>query len=78
MRFTGSVLLAGETHPEARINLARTNLKMEGQDLILVADRGYVSELETLHAANMIMDTEYDGINEAKDALVAFKNAEVT
>ena len=75
--YTGYIVRANETAEDPRIAQAIINLGLSGQDVICIANDGYVNELETLRSAKMIVeDTTLSTVEAAMEALLTLKNAE--
>ena len=74
--YTAYIVKADETAKDARVAKAIVNLKLPGEDVVCLADDGYVTEIETLRAIKKIVgDSTLATIETAMDALVAHKNS---
>lgn len=74
--YTAYIVKADETAEDARVAKAIVNLKLSGEDVVCLADDGYVTEIETLRAVKKIVgDSTLATIEDAMAALVAHKNS---
>lgn len=74
--YTAYIVKADETAKDARVAKAIVNLKLSGEDVVCLADDGYVTEIETLRTIKKIVgDSTLSTIETAMDALVAHKNS---
>ena len=74
MQYTTEVLKVGETHSEERVNRARKNLKMEDQDIICVADYGFINRFDTMQSACSVLGRACATIEEAAEGLADYLN----
>lgn len=74
--YTAYIVKADETAEDARVAKAIVNLKLSGEDVVCLADDGYVTEIETLRAIKKIVgDSTITTIEDAMKALVEYKNS---
>lgn len=73
--YTATILKVGENHAEERINKARRNLHMENEDIICVAQNGYINRFDTLRGVNGFLNKNFETIELAMDALIEKLNA---
>lgn len=73
--YTGYIVYKDQIAEDERVAKAIKNLKLEGQDVICVADDGYVTEIESFHSAKKIIgDSTIATVEEAMERLVELRN----
>lgn len=72
--YTGEILRVGERHSEERVNLGRKNLGLEDQDVICVANFGYINRFDTMRSVCEQFNTQFASIEEAMAALLESLN----
>ena len=73
--YTGYIVEAHEIAEDSRVAQAIVNLGLSDEDVICIANDGYVVEIETFSVAKQILaDPTIETIEEAMEKLLAQKN----
>lgn len=72
--YTGYVVKAGETAPEARIALGIKNFNYENEDVICTGRRGYITNIDRVMVIEETLNKEFNTPEEALTAYLDYLN----
>lgn len=72
--YTGYVVKAGETAPEARIALGIKNFNYENEDVICTGRRGYITNIDRVMVIEETLNKEFNTPEETLAAYLDYLN----
>lgn len=72
--YTGYVVKAGETAPDARVALGIKNFNYENEDVICTGRRGYITNIDRVMTIEDTLNKEFDTPEEVLAAYLEYLN----